>query len=48
MKTGGTGGANTLTGLIFEGRVDFQMLLGEITGYSIIKIPNKAGMGVYF
>lgn len=48
MKTGGVGGANTLTGLSFEGRVDFQRLLGGISGYSIAKIPNKAGTGVYF
>lgn len=32
----------------FEGRVDFQRLLGGIFGYSIAKIPNKAGKGVYF
>jgi len=48
MKTGGLGGANTLTGLNFEGRVDFQKLLGGISGYSIAKIPNKAGTGVFF
>lgn len=48
MKTGGVGGANTLTGLNFEGRVDFQRLLGGIPGYSIARIPNKAGTGVFF
>ena len=48
MKTGGLGGANTLTGLNFEDKVDFQKLLAEIPGYSIAKIPNKPGMGVYF
>ena len=48
MKTGGLGGANTLTGLNFESKVDFQKLLGEISGYSIDKIPDKAGMGVFF
>jgi hypothetical protein len=48
MKTGGLGGANTLTGLNFESKVDFQKLLGKISGYRIDKIPNKAGMGVFF
>jgi len=48
MKTGGLGGANTLKGLNFENKVDFQKLLGEIPGYSIAKIPGKAGMGVFF
>jgi len=46
--TGGLGGANTLTGLRFEGKVDFQKLLEEIPGYSITKISDKAGMGVFF
>ena len=48
MKTGGLGGANTLTGLNFEDKVDFQKILAGISGYSIAKIPNKAGMGVFF
>jgi hypothetical protein len=48
MKTGGFGGANTLTGLNFESKVDFQTLLGKISGYSIDKITDKAGMGVFF
>jgi len=48
MKPGGLGGANTLTGLNFESKVDFQKLLGKIPGYSIAKISNKAGMGVFF
>ncbi len=48
MKTGGLGGANTLTGLNFESKVDFQKLLGEIPGYSLAKIPDKAGIGVFF
>jgi hypothetical protein len=30
MKEGGIGGANTLTGLNFENKVDFQNLLGKI------------------
>jgi hypothetical protein len=48
MKTGGFGGANTLTGLNFESKVDFQTLLGKIPGYSIDKISDKVGMGVFF
>jgi hypothetical protein len=48
MKTGGSGGANTLTGLNFESKVDFQKLLEEIPGYTISKIAGKAGLGVFF
>lgn len=48
MKTGGIGGGNTLTGLRFERKVDFHELLKAIPGYELKKIPNKAGLGVYF
>jgi hypothetical protein len=48
MKKVGLGGANALTGLNFESKVDFQKLLGKIPGYEIKKIPDKAGMGVFF
>jgi hypothetical protein len=48
MKSGGIGGAKTLTGLNFESKVDFQKLLEKIPGYRIAKIPDKAGMGVFF
>lgn len=48
MKTGGVGGGNTITGLNFENKVDFQNLLRSIAGYKINKIPDKAGMGVFF
>jgi len=48
MKTGGLGGANTLTGLNFEKKVDFQKLLGAIPGYELKKVLGKAGMGVFF
>jgi hypothetical protein len=48
MKIGGTGGGNTLTGLIFEGEVDFQQLLSEKPGYKLEKLPGKSGMGVFF
>ncbi|MDD5344596.1 MAG: hypothetical protein PHW12_09270, partial [Smithella sp.] len=48
MKTGGVGGGNTLTGLNFESKVDFQNLLRNIAGYIVEKLPDKAGMGVFF
>jgi hypothetical protein len=48
MKTGGQGGAKTLTGLHFERKVDLRNLLSKIPGYRVTKIPNKAGMGVFF
>jgi hypothetical protein len=48
MKTGGLGGGKTLTGLWFERKVDFQKLLEAIPGYTIKKMPGKAGMAVFF
>ena len=48
MKTGGVGGGNTLTGLNFEKKVDFQKLIGIIPGYEIKKVTDKAGMEVFF
>lgn len=48
MITNGVGGANTLTGLAFERKVDFQELLSEIDGYEIKEVPKKAGKGVFF
>ena len=38
MKKGGVGGGNTITGLNFEGKVDFLTLLDSITGYTVEKI----------
>lgn len=35
MKRGGTGGANTRTGIIFEGRVDLIKRFEELNGYSV-------------
>lgn len=35
MITGGTGGANTLTGLIYEGRVDLKTFLNQQNGYRV-------------
>lgn len=48
MKTGGLGGGNTLTGLNFEKKVDFQELIKLIHGYELKKVPHKAGLGVFF
>ncbi|MFH1096732.1 MAG: hypothetical protein V1749_04440 [Candidatus Desantisbacteria bacterium] len=31
-----------------EQKVDFQYLIGSIPGYSVRKVPDKAGMGVFF
>lgn len=35
MITGGKGGANTLTGLIFEGKVDLKTFLNQQHGYKV-------------
>jgi hypothetical protein len=48
MKTGGLGGGNTLTGLNFERKIDFQKLIGIIPGYEVKKVLGKTGMGVFF
>jgi len=34
--------------LHFESKVDLQKLLEKIPGYTIEKVPHKAGMGVFF
>ena len=36
MITGGTGGANTLTGLIYEGKVDLKTFLNQPQGYRVV------------
>jgi len=36
MITGGTGGANTLTGLIYEGKVDLRTFLSQQPGYKVL------------
>ena len=36
MITGGKGGANTLTGLIFEGKVDLKTFLNQQPGYKVM------------
>lgn len=48
MKTGGTGGGTTITGLNFEKKVDFRELITAIPGYELKKVPHKAGLGVFF
>ncbi|MCC7004685.1 hypothetical protein IT397_02090, partial [Candidatus Nomurabacteria bacterium] len=35
MKTGGVGGANTKTGLVFEGRVDILEVFKRVPGYKV-------------
>jgi hypothetical protein len=46
MKTGGIGGGNTQTGLVFEGKADFLTLLENIKGYDVKKA--KIGYDVIF
>ncbi|MDE6154138.1 MAG: hypothetical protein K2G21_08350 [Muribaculaceae bacterium] len=36
MITGGTGGANTLTGLIYEGKFDLKTFLNQQQGYRVV------------
>lgn len=48
MKKDGVGGGNTITGLNFETKANFQNLLQEISGYEIRKEKNNAGESVYF
>lgn len=48
MKTGGDGGDKTGTGLLFERKVDIQILLAAIPGYAVRKVQGKCGEGVYF
>ena len=48
MKEGGKGGGNTITGLKFERKVDFQTLLSEIQGYKILHNTDKAGECIYY
>ncbi|MDR0908702.1 MAG: hypothetical protein LBM77_02950 [Spirochaetaceae bacterium] len=48
MTKDGKGGANTLTGLNFENKVNFIDLLKGIEGYTIEKAALKAGSEVFF
>lgn len=42
MKKGGVGGANTQTGIVFEGKVDLRTKLEEVPGYKV------AGHVIYY
>ena len=35
MKKGGTGGGNTITGLIYEGKVDLATFIAEQKNYAV-------------
>ncbi len=48
MIKGGTGGANTKTGLYFEERVDIKTILQNIDGYKLEKTLNKSGYKVVY
>ncbi len=48
MIEDGIGGANTLTGLKFERKVDFLTLINDISGYEVKNVPGKAGKGIFF
>ena len=48
MIEGGVGGAQTLTGLNFEGEVDLVTLLTQIDGYKVVPDEKKVGAKVYF
>lgn len=48
MRTGGIGGARTLTGLDFERKSDFLSLLDAIPGYTVSDIAGKAGKGIFY
>ncbi|MCL2319609.1 MAG: hypothetical protein FWC45_05955 [Treponema sp.] len=48
MVKDGEGGAKTVTGLKFEGKIDFIDLIKGIKGYTVQDAGNKAGQKVYF
>lgn len=48
MIRGGSGGGNTQTGLVFEGKVDLLTLIGKFRGYSVKKSPDEAGTNIFF
>ena len=45
MKKGGTGGGSTISGLIFEERVDILTLLKKMPGYAVVQPEEVAGAG---
>ena len=48
MIKGGIGGGNTITGLHFEDKANFQNLLKKIDGYEITAVNGKSGESVFF
>lgn len=48
MKTGGTGGGTTITGLNFEKKINLTTLLGQIQGYRVEENLRGAGTDIYF
>lgn len=44
MKKGGTGGANTRTGLLFEERVSLRTLFKKLPGYDVIESSNNSAV----
>lgn len=47
MKKGGTGGANTSTGLVFEDRVSLRKLFQQVPGYEVVEAAD-AGVWLRF
>lgn len=48
MITGGKGGGNTVTGLMFEERVDLVTLFQNINGYTVENTSNNSGVRIYY
>ena len=48
MKEGGTGGANTKSGLQFEERTDLRQIFESIPGYQLKPTADSAGYEVWF
>lgn len=48
MITGGKGGGNTVSGLLFEERVDLVTLFHGINGYTVKETNNNAGVRIYY
>lgn len=48
MIKGGTGGSNTVTGLIYEGQVDLATFLAAQEGYEVIKTPKGKSAEVFY
>ena len=48
MKEGGTGGANTKTGLQFEERTDLRQIFESIPGYQLKAAADRSVHEVWF